>query len=95
MCEWYLCNLPPKVAALLDDYSNALARAKDFDNSLTSAAFGVTPQDSNYSNILALSTRQMFGNIEITAGLNGTTSDPTDVMAFMRGMWFFFEEIAS
>ena len=77
---------PSKVTALLDDYPNALARAKVFDDNLTSAAFGVTPQDSNYSNILALSVRQMFGNIEITAGLDGTTYDPTDIMAFMRGM---------
>ena len=86
MCERYLCNLPsPKVTALLDDYPNALARAKDFDDNLTSAAIGVTQQDSNYADILALSVRQMFGNIEITAGLDGTTYDPTDIMAFMRG----------
>ena len=77
---------PSKVTALLDDYPNALTRAKVFDDNLTSAAFGVTPQDSNYSNILALSVRQMFGNIEITAGLVGTTYDPTDIVAFMRGM---------
>ena len=84
---------PPKVTALLDDYPNALARANDFDDSLTSAAFCVTPQDSNYTNILALSARQMFGNIEITAGLDDTTYDPTDIMAFMSGMRFLFEEI--
>ena len=80
----------PKVTALLNDYPNTLARAMNFDNNLTSAAFGVTPQDSSYADILALSVRQMFGNIEITAGLHNTTYVPTDIMAFMRGMWITF-----
>ncbi|KAF9782928.1 hypothetical protein BJ322DRAFT_182840 [Thelephora terrestris] len=72
------------VTALLDDYPKALARATVFDNDLTAAAFSATPQDSNYAEILALSVRQIFGNIEITVGSNGTTYDPTDIMAFMR-----------
>jgi hypothetical protein len=63
-----------------------LARAISFDENLTSAAFAVTPQDSNYSDILSLSARQVFGNIELTAGWNGTTYVPTDIMAFIRGL---------
>ncbi|KAF9782924.1 hypothetical protein BJ322DRAFT_182136 [Thelephora terrestris] len=77
-------STPDLVTALLSDYPNTLARAMNFDENLTTAAFAVTPQDSDYEDVLALSVRQLFGNIEITAGSNGTTHDPTDIMAFMR-----------
>ena len=48
----------------------------------------ITPQDNDYANILALSIRQMFGNIELTAGFDGTTYVQTDIMAFLNGAWF-------
>jgi len=32
----------------------------------------------------------MFGDIELTSGWDGTTHVLTDIMAFMRGMWFAF-----
>ena len=57
----------------------------NFDNNLTSAAFSVTYQDSSYAEILALSVRQLFANVEITAGWDGTNYVPTDIMAFMKG----------
>ena len=76
---------PLQVNTLLEDYPNALARADNFDNSLISAAFGATPEDSDYFSILALSIRQMFGNIELTSGFNGATYDQDDIMAFLSG----------
>ena len=76
---------PLQVNTLLEDYPNALARATNFDKNMTLTAFSVTPEDSDYGNILALSIRQMFGNIELTSGFNGTTYDPNDIMAFLRG----------
>ena len=80
----------PQVSTLLDDYPNILARATDFDNKLNSDALAVTPQNSDYADIVALSVRQMFGDIELTSGWDGTTHVPTDIMAFMRGTWFAF-----
>ena len=76
---------PSKVTALLNDYPNALIRATSFDNNLISASFTVTSQDSSYKDILALSVRQLFGNMEITAGYDGSTHVPTDIMAFTSG----------
>ena len=73
---------------LLDDYPNMLARANAFDGKLASDALAITPQDSNYANVLALSARQLFGSIEITSGWDGTTHIATDIMAFMRSKWF-------
>ena len=86
VCGRRSCD-PPQVTALLNDYPNTLARAINFDNNLTLAAFAVTPQDTDYADILSLSARQVFGNIELTAGWDGTTYVPTDIMAFMRGMY--------
>lgn len=73
---------------LLDDYPNMLARANAFDSKLASDALAITPQNSDYANILALSARQLFGAIEITSGWDGTTQISTDIMAFMRSKWF-------
>ena len=77
---------PSQITAFLDDYPNALARATNFDNQLTSDALALTPQNSDYASILALSVRQTFGNIELTSGWDGTTYVPTDIMAFLNGM---------
>lgn len=78
----------PQVIALLDDYPNTLARATSFDAKLTSDALAAASQNSDYANIVALSVRQLFANIELTSGWDGTTHVPTDIMAFMRGAWF-------
>lgn len=76
----------PQVTALLNDYPNTLARAVAFDNNLTSDALAAAPQDTDYASILALSVRQLFGNIELTCGFDGTNHISTDIMAFLRGM---------
>ncbi|KAF9790927.1 hypothetical protein BJ322DRAFT_417052 [Thelephora terrestris] len=83
---YYITRYPDvtdMVAALLDDFPNTLARATSFDDELTSDALNIIPQDNDYSGILALSVRQVFGNIELTAGWNGTGYDPTDIMVFL------------
>lgn len=81
---WCLCLLL-QIDAFLDDYPNALARAIAFENKLTSDVFAVTPQSTEYADILALSVRQAFGNIELTSGFDGNSHNSTDIMAFMRG----------
>jgi len=85
---WRCVRDTPQVSALLDDYPNTLTRAINFDNKLKSDALAVTPQNSDYADIVALSVRQLFGNIELTAGWDGTTHVQNDIMAFMRGTWF-------
>jgi len=84
---WRCLRGPSQVGAILDDYPNTLARATDFDNKLTSDALAVTPQNSDYADILALSVRQLLGNIELTTGWDGI-SGQDGIMAFMRGTWF-------
>jgi hypothetical protein len=70
-----------------------LARATDFDNKLNSDALAITPQNSDYASILALSVRQIFGNIELTSGWDGTSYVPTDIMAFLNGTQLDFVEL--
>jgi hypothetical protein len=65
-----------------------LARATDFDNKLFTDALDITPRINDYANILALSVRQIFGNIELTSGWDGTTYVQTDIMAFLNGTRF-------
>jgi hypothetical protein len=84
---------PPQITAFLNDYTNALARATDFDNKLFTDALDITPQVNDYANILALSVRQMFGNIELTSGWDGTTYVQTDIMAFLNGTRFPFVDL--
>lgn len=93
-CVSSMLMLSSQVTAILDDYPNTLARAINFDTNLTSAAFDITPQDPNYANILALSVRQVFGNIELTAGWNGANYVSTDIMAFVRGAYFLFTNVS-
>jgi len=80
---------------LLDDYPNALTRAINFDNNLTSDALSVTPQNNDYADIIALSVRQLFGNIELSAGWYNNILVQNDIMAFMRGTWFAFVEFSN
>ena len=89
-----LCALP-QVAALLNDYPDALIRATNFDNKLTSDALAATPQNNDYADIVALSVRQLFGNIELTAGWDGTTYVQNDIMGFVRGTWFISVEFSN
>lgn len=77
----------PKIAAILNDYPNTLVRAIGFDNQLNSDALAVTPDSTDYADILALSARQVFGNIELTCGWNGTAHVPAGSMAFLRGTY--------
>jgi hypothetical protein len=52
------------VSYFLDDYSDANEESTTFDNLIQST--GVSSYGSNYSDILALSVRQVYGGIEIT-----------------------------
>ncbi|KAJ6087738.1 hypothetical protein N7467_006652 [Penicillium canescens] len=52
------------VSYFLDDYSDASEESVTFDELVQST--GISSYGSNYSDILALSTRQVYGGIEIT-----------------------------
>ena len=82
---WRCLSETPQVSALLDDYPNTVVRATNFDKKLALDVSAVTPQNSDYADIVALSVRQLFGNIELTAGWDGTTHVQNDIMAFMGG----------
>ncbi|KAF9792015.1 hypothetical protein BJ322DRAFT_1102550 [Thelephora terrestris] len=75
-------SISDMITAFLNDYTNALACATDFDSKLFTDALDITPQVNDYANMLVLSVRQMFGNIELTSGWDGTTYVQTDIMAF-------------
>lgn len=78
--------MSPQIGPLLDDYHNILTRATNFDNKLSSDALAVTPQNGDYTDIVALSVRQLFGNIELTVGSNGLSYNQDDILAFLKGM---------
>ncbi|CCM02781.1 uncharacterized protein FIBRA_04889 [Fibroporia radiculosa] len=72
------------IVDFLSDYSDALARSESFDSQLIQNASSISTE---YSQVVALSTRQVFGAIDITVS-NGTDGslNASDVMIFMRNM---------
>ncbi|KAI0832343.1 DUF1793-domain-containing protein [Trametes gibbosa] len=70
------------ISTFLNDYSNALARAKAFDAQVNADA---TKISSDYASIVALSIRQGFGATEITVGKTGIDGfNTSDVLVFMK-----------
>ena len=68
------------VCYFLDDYVAANAESQTFDTQLDSSASGLG--GANYSDILTLSTRQVYGATDLTVPED--TLDTTDVMVFMK-----------
>lgn len=66
--------------AFLNDFQTAEKQAVDLDSSINSKAVNAAGQD--YADVVALSTRQTFGGIELT--ISGNALDTDDVMAFMK-----------
>ncbi|VDC02252.1 unnamed protein product [Peniophora sp. CBMAI 1063] len=69
---------------VLTDYSGALSRATNLDSGLSDAAHKVISSDT-LSDIVSLTTRNIFGSTELTIGVgsDGKLND-SDVMMFMR-----------
>jgi hypothetical protein len=68
------------VSHFIDDYPAAVAEAAAFDNIIN--VNGTAIGGKNYSEILAISVRQIFGGIDLT--IPSDTLDTNDVMAFIK-----------
>jgi hypothetical protein len=70
------------MAHFISDFSRAASAANSFDSNLRNAAMAVS---SDYADLVDLSTRQVYGMIEITAGKDASGNWNTkDVQAFMN-----------
>ncbi|PWY86923.1 DUF1793-domain-containing protein [Aspergillus heteromorphus CBS 117.55] len=68
------------VSHFLDDYSDAADEATKLDGLIQQG--GESSHGTNYSDILALSVRQVYGGLELT--IPSDTLDTTDVRAFIK-----------
>lgn len=80
---YYRATYPDPVSAVvhfLDDYVAAATESQSVDSILESQA--VEAAGTNYSDILALSTRQAWGSIDVT--IPNDTLDTNDILVFMK-----------
>ncbi|MCJ1462340.1 hypothetical protein MMC07_000940 [Pseudocyphellaria aurata] len=80
---YYRATYPDPVSAVghfLDDYAGAAAESKSIDSTLNDRA--VKAAGTKYSDILALSTRQAWGAIDVT--IPNDTLDTNDILVFMK-----------
>lgn len=80
---YYRATFPDPVSAVghfLDDYVAAATESQSIDSTLETRA--VEAAGTNYSDILALSTRQAWGAIDVT--IPNDTLDTNDVLVFMK-----------
>ncbi|KAJ5703063.1 hypothetical protein N7488_010611 [Penicillium malachiteum] len=68
------------VSFFLDDYEDAFWESLDFDRELKT--FGTATAGSKYAEILALSTRQAYGGIDLT--IPNESLDTEEVLAFIK-----------
>lgn len=73
-------NISSAVEFFFEDYDDAASEASTLDSSIESTATSIAGQ--NYSDILALSTRQVFGGIDLT--IPADTLSTSDVKAFIK-----------
>lgn len=74
-----------QIDAFTGDYSGALSRAVALDQKILNAAAKISSQ---YSDIVALSTRQTMSALDITVGTDasGSVVVPSDIMIFMKNI---------
>ncbi|KAJ5584723.1 uncharacterized protein N7459_004523 [Penicillium hispanicum] len=80
---YYRATYPETVAAVsyfLDDYDSANSESTTFDDLIQST--GASSYGSNYSDILALSVRQVYGGIELT--IPNESLDTSETRAFIK-----------
>ncbi|KAJ3771483.1 hypothetical protein FB446DRAFT_100897 [Lentinula raphanica] len=66
----------------MNDSSNALQRAIDFDNNITTAAYAIS---SDYVDLVSLAARQVMAGIEITVGVDSNgQNNASDIQFFMK-----------
>ena len=71
----------PQVTAFLQDYDNAVARARAFDTDLVTNASAVS---SHYADLISLTARQAMAGVELTVGGVGPDWNTSDVKMFMK-----------
>jgi len=79
----------------ISDFPRAISAANSFDSSIRNAAMSIS---SDYADLIDLSTRQVFGMVEITVGKDATGNwNTSDVQAFMddNGEWVLSTLICS
>ena len=68
----------------MSDFDRAHQAADSFDNKLLSAGVAIS---SGYADLLALTTRQIFGSLDITLALGSDGNwNFSDAMVFMKNM---------
>lgn len=81
--HYYRAKYPSTLDAVLhflDDYEGTLSESQQLDSKTSSAAKEVAGQ--NYSDIVALSTRQAYGAIDVT--IPNESLNTSDVLAFIK-----------
>lgn len=73
-------NISSAIDHFFEDYEDAAAEAQILDQAIQTT--GTALAGTNYSDILALSTRQVFGAIDLT--IPSDTLDTSDVKAFIK-----------
>lgn len=72
-----------QILGVLNDFGDALSNAIALDNQILHDGSQIS---TNYYDLLALSTRQAMGAIDITVGQDGAGNlNTSDIKAFMRG----------
>lgn len=80
---YYRATYPDPVSAVghfLDDHAAAAAESRSIDSTLENRAMRAA--GANYSDIVALSTRQAWGSIDVT--IPNDTLDTNDILVFMK-----------
>ena len=73
-----------QIDAFTGDYSGALSRAVALDQKILNAAAKISSQ---YSDIVALSTRQTMSALDITVGTDSKGKvQPNDIKIFMKNL---------
>ena len=72
-----------QIGAVLQNFSDSVTAALNLDIKLAAAGASIS---GNYSDLLAISTRQAFGAFDLTVSLSGpnNTVNASDVKAFSR-----------
>ena len=68
------------LSAFLDDYDDALTESQTLDSELLSSS--TASAGSNYSDIITLSVRQVYGSIDVT--IPNDSLDTSDVLVFLK-----------
>lgn len=79
----FLTLLHSQIGAVLQNFSDSVTAAQNLDLKLAAAGASIS---GNYSDLLAISTRQAFGAFDLTVSLPGSNNEvnASDMKAFSR-----------